>query len=127
MEEAIHLLGRKNVRVVAIIVRDVSLAGLDLLKHKLLPKDRNPIPQWHPQDAGWKNVSEGIQQGIDDFNWKWALSSFLQEERVRQQSAGLLNKRYGRSINHCSISRIDIKPSILQAKLHFKAIRVESA
>ena len=66
MPAALRLREHKDMRVVGIIVEPVHLDGLELTRNKLLPKDKKPIPYWHPQSAGWRDVCKGIEQVIDD-------------------------------------------------------------
>jgi len=68
MPAALRLRQQGNARVVGIVVEPVRLEGLELSRHKLLPKNMKPIPHWHPQSEGWNDVCKGLEQVIDDLN-----------------------------------------------------------
>jgi hypothetical protein len=56
---------RKQVRVVAVIVRPCSWKQTSAVNFKLLPKDGVAPERWSSTDAAYVNVAEGIGEVID--------------------------------------------------------------
>ncbi len=80
-------------RVVAIVVEPVNLSGLELSRHKLLPKDRKAIPHWHPQSEGWNDVCKGIEQVIDDLHHPSPVDDALEVPKSIVTNASVSQRR----------------------------------
>jgi TIR domain len=52
-------------RVVALLLRPVSLEGLPIQRLQPLPRDGRPISLWPSRDAAWVDVVQGISNVID--------------------------------------------------------------
>jgi len=62
MARALERHGRREARVVPVIVRDVNWKVIPgLSKLTAVPKDGRPVPLWPRKDTAWRDVSERVQ------------------------------------------------------------------
>ena len=52
--------------VIPVIVRDVSWRRAPFAQLQALPKDGRAVTLWDNRDSAWRNVSEGIEQVVEE-------------------------------------------------------------
>ena len=53
-------------RVIPVIVRDANWQIAPFAKLQALPKDVRAVTLWEDKDSAWRNVSEGIEQVVNE-------------------------------------------------------------
>lgn len=88
MQQAIKRHEREDARVIPVILRPVYWEEPPLDKLRALPDDNKPIPQWKPQDEGYKNVAVGIKKLIE----QWDAHSFPEPKVERKEMIANLDR-----------------------------------
>jgi internalin A len=57
-------------RVIPVIVRDVNWRIAPFARLQALPKDARAVTLWENKDSAWRNVSEGIEQVVEEMQKK---------------------------------------------------------
>jgi internalin A len=70
MTKALERHEKGEARVIPIIVRDVNWRRAPFAKLQPLPKDGLPVTTWQNKDSAWRNVSEGIEQVVEEMRKK---------------------------------------------------------
>jgi internalin A len=66
MKRALERHDSSDARVIPVIVRKVKWTTSPLGKLQGLPKEGKPVKTWKDRDAAWSNVSEGIEQVVEE-------------------------------------------------------------
>lgn len=108
MEAALARRQLETARVVALLLRPVSLAGSPVNRLQRLPRDRQAISLWSSRDEAWVDVVEGIRNVIDYSVTRSGVSSSL------HASAPPAAPRKGLVVHHLSAT-VDDEASSLEA------------
>ncbi|MBV5329683.1 MAG: toll/interleukin-1 receptor domain-containing protein [Chlorobium sp.] len=66
MNRALERYQTGEATVIPVIIRDVNWKSAPFAAFQALPKDAKAVKMWPDEDSAWKNVSEGIEQVVNN-------------------------------------------------------------